>query len=318
MGIRGLLILAMVLTSFVPMADASTAFNGEVLVAPPPPNWSGGIVEKNGDSTLQTWRRTFELPDGVQERITIRRSPLPDTPDINVVADTVTARHGPDCNILNETKRTTRKAKIGDVMSFSLTCKLKSGKSEPSRDLFVRARVLVGEFNQYVIERIWIGDIKSPTSPVNSPRTRASWQKFFMSSSVCNTLVSACSEERARNIHAHERFKKMRALPVVARPVMPAKDIETVATRLGQLAGRAQACGEDISPLNSKIGRMFAYVSENDQISSAAERTYNIARRATQATQAELPRDKCGEILRAFRSHPSRVGVFHKYVQRFL
>lgn len=318
MGIRELSIASALMGSFLLATPVNAAFDGEVLVAPPPPNWSGGIEQDDGDSTLRTWRRTFELPEGVRETITIRRTPLPETPDINALADTVVTRHAMRCGEVNETKRTTRKATIGSVLSFTLTCKLKPEGSTNPRDLFVRARVLVGEFNQYVIERVWIGDIKLPTSPINSPRIRASWQTFFMSTSVCNTLVSDCDEDRARNIHAHERFKKMRALPVVARPVMPAKDIETVATRLGQLTGRAEACGEDISPLTGKIGRMFAHVSENDQISSDAVTKFNAARRTTRAAQAKLSNDKCGEILRTFRSHPSRVGVFHKYVQRFL
>lgn len=298
--------------------DVSASFNGEVLVAPPPPNWSGGIVEQTTDGTLQVWRRTFNNSNGVTETISIRRSALPESPDVQVLADSVKKRISDSCQTFTETKRTPVTAKIGSALSFTLTCKPKSAAKQSTHDLFVRVRVMTGEFNQYVIERAWRGDIKQPTSPANSPRTRASWQAFFSSSSICNTLVSDCSDERARDIHAHERFKKMRALPAVARSVMPAGEIAKVAKGLGELTGRADACGEDISPLTSKIDRMFAYISENDQISSAAVDTFNATRKSTLAAQGNLPREQCGEILRTFRSHPSRVGVFHKYAQRFL
>lgn len=318
MIIRSVFFASVLSASILVASDARAAFNGEVLVAPPPPNWSGGIVEQTADGTLQVWRRTFGNPQGVTETISIRRSALPDNPDVQALADSVSTRITQNCQSHNETKRTPIKAQIGTALSFILTCKPKSAGPNSKQDIYVRARVMIGEFNQYVIERTWRGDIKQPTSPLNSPKTRAAWQSFFSSSSICNTLLSACSEESARNIHAHERFKKMRALPVVVRSVMPAVDIATVAQGLGELTGRANACGEDISPLISKIDRMFAYISENDQISSAAVKTFDEVRKRTSTEQGNLPHEKCGEILRTFRSHPSRVGVFHKYVQRFL
>lgn len=297
-------------------ADAS--FNGEVLIAPPPPNWSGGIVQQIESGSLQAWRRTFDDASNAIETITVRRSELPEKPDIADLADSVTARLSSECRKFSETKRTPVRSKIGTALSYSVTCKPKQTGEDTPKDIFTRVRVLQGEFNQYVIERTWRGDIKQPTSPLNSPRTKAAWQAFFKSTSVCNTLLADCSEDRARDVHAHERFKRMRALPVVARPVMPAKDIAKVARALGQLTGRAEACGEDITPLTGKIARMFAYISKNDQISSAAVKTFNLNREKTSVAQAKLKRDQCGEILRTFRSHPSRVGVFHKYVQRFL
>jgi len=298
--------------------NAFASFNGEVLVAPPPPNWSGGIVEHTPQGTLQVWRRTFSNANGVTEAISIRRFALPENPDVQALADSVKTRISKDCQTFNETKRTPISAKIGSALSFTIICKPKSAGKKSTHELFVRTRVMIGEFNQYVIERAWRGDLKQPTSPLNSPRTRASWQAFFSATSICNTLTSDCSDERARNIHAHERFTKMRALPVIERPVLPAVDIAKVAKGLGELTGRADACGEDITPLISKIDRMFAYISENDQISSAAVETFDAARKTTSTAQGKLPREQCGEILRTFRSHPSRVGVFHKYAQRFL
>ncbi len=297
---------------------SSASFNGEVLVAPPPPNWSGGIVEQTPHGTLQVWRRTFNNADGVRETISIRRSTLPENPDVQELANSVTIRITQGCKSYNETQRIPIKAKIGSTLSFTLTCKSKPTGKKSKQDLFVRTQVMVGEFNQYVIERAWHGDIKQPMSPLNSPRTRASWQAFFNASSICNTLVSDCSEERARDIHAHERFKKMRPLPATIRTVMDASEIDIVAKKLGQLTGRAQACGEDISALTGKIDRMFAHVSKNDQISSAAVKIFHETRETTSAAQGQLPSEQCGEILRTFRSHPSRVGVFHKYAQRFL
>lgn len=313
-------ILCAAITSAIALfgTGASAAFNGEVLVAPPPPNWSGGIVEQTPHGTLQIWRRTFDNADGVTETISIRRSALPESPDVDALADSAKARITQGCKSFSETQRRPIKAKIGSTLSFTLTCKSKPTGKKSKQDIFVRAQVMTGEFNQYVLERAWRGDIKQPTSPLNSPRTKASWQKFFSVSGICNTLVSDCSEERARDIHAHERFKKMRSLPAVARPVMDASDIAIVAMKLGQLTGRAQACGEDISALSGKIDRMFAYIAKNDQISSAAVKTFIEARDTTNSEQGELPREQCGEILRTFRSHPSRVGVFHKYAQRFL
>lgn len=318
MIIRSVFLASAFSASVLIASQAFAAFNGEVLVAPPPPNWSGGIVEQTSDGTLQVWRRTFGNAQGVTETISIRRSALPDNPDIQELANSVSARISQNCQSLNETKRSPVKAQIGTALSFILTCKPKSAGQNSKQDIYVRTRVMIGEFNQYVIERTWRGDIKLPTSPLNSPKTRAAWQSFFGSSSICNTLISECSEERARNIHAHERFKKMRALPVVARSIMPASDIAMVAQGLGELTGRASACGEDISALTGKIGRMFAYISENDQISSDAVKTFNQARQRTSAEQSTQSSEKCGEILRTFRSHPSRVGVFHKYAQRFL
>lgn len=318
MIIRSATIASIAFASAMIASQTTASFNGEVLVAPPPPNWSGGIVEQKSDGTLQVWRRTFNNKDGVSEAISVRRSDLPDTPDIQALANAVSARLAESCQKLNETERKPVKAKIGNAISFTATCRLKSTDKNSKQSLYVRARVMTGEFNQYTIERTWRGDLKQPTSPLNSPKTRASWQAFFSSSSICNTLVSDCSEERARNIHAHERFKKMRSLPVSVRSVMTDTDISIVASKLGKLTGRAQACGEDISPLTGKIDRMFAYVSKNDQISSTAVEIFNKAREATNAQQAGLPNEQCGEILRTFRLHPSRVGVFHKYAQRFL
>lgn len=318
MFIRPFIIASVISAAVFVTSNASAAFNGEVLVAPPPPNWSGGALSETKDGTLQTWRRAFNSHDSIAESISIRRSALPDNPDINALANTVAVRVGAICENYNETARKPLKTKIGSALSFIITCKPSSAGPQSKQRLYIRTRVMLGEFNQYVVERAWRGDIQQPTSPINSPKTRASWQAFFGATSICNTLISECSEERARNIHAHERFKKMRALPEVIRPVMDATDIQIVASKFGQLTGRAQACGEDITPLTSKIGRMFAHVSPNDQVSSIAVATFNSARETTYTHQTSLPREQCGEILRTFRSHPSRVGVFHNYAQRFL
>jgi hypothetical protein len=315
---RPIIFASVISTAVFVTSNASAEFNGEVLIAPPPPNWSGGAISETKDGTLQTWRRTFNSRDGVSETISIRRSALPDNPDIDALADTVSVRVGAICENYNETARKPLKTKIGSALSFIITCKPSSVGPKSKQRLYIRARVMLGEFNQYVVERTWRGDIQQPTSPINSPKTRASWQAFFRATSVCNTLISECSEERARNVHAHERFKNMRALPEVIRPIMEATDIQIVASKFGQLTGRAQACGEDITPLTSKVGRMFAHVSPNDQVSSVAVATFNSARETTYTQQTSLPREQCGEILRTFRSHPSRVGVFHNYAQRFL
>jgi hypothetical protein len=50
------LIVSALVTSTV-VADPD--FNGEVLIAPPPPNWSGGTPEAANNTLQRVWKRGF-------------------------------------------------------------------------------------------------------------------------------------------------------------------------------------------------------------------------------------------------------------------
>lgn len=308
------LILSALATS---TAVADTAFNGEVLIAPPPPNWSGGTPETANNTLRRVWKRGFLNQNGVKEQIAVSRSNKDDTVTATALARAVLLAITKPCVEKTVTKITSEAKTIGVVASFTAQCDGLTD-SETADALFASAKVYVGEYNTYTVERTWIGNKSDPTSPVNSPRTGEQWIAYFSRISVCNTLQSACNVAEAEIIHAHPRFKTMRPIPISARPILVQNNALKAARALGKLTGQADACGEDITPLTSKIGRMFAHVTANDRDSTAAVAAFDTSRAISKKTQAKRKRETCGPVLREFRQHPSRVGAFHRYIERFI
>lgn len=296
---------------------ADSSFNGEVLVAPPPANWSGGTPETTNNSFRRVWKRGFLTQSGVREQIVVSRRDKDETITATALARTVATAITEVCIDKKVTKIVRESGKIGVVASFTAQCDgLK--ETDTANALFANAKVFIGEFNAYIVERTWVGDKADPTSPANSPRTGTQWANYFARISVCNTLQSACNPAQAEIIHAHPRFKTMRALPVSAKPVVAQENALKAARALGKLTGQADACGEDITPLTSKIARMFAHVTANDRDSTAAVAAFETAMGISAKAQAKRKRETCGPVLREFRQHPSRVGAFHRYIERFI
>ncbi len=318
MRIQNLIGAALVVSALA--ANSVTAdpnFNGEVLVAPPPANWSGGTPETVNNAYRRVWKRGFLTQSGVREQIVISRRDKDAAITATALARTVADALTKSCVQKTVTKITREAVKIGVVASFTAQCDGLTD-TDTANAMFANARVYVGEFNTYIVERTWVGEKADPTSPLNSPRTGEQWAAYFSRISVCNTLQSACNPAEAEIVHAHPRFKTMRAIPVSARPIVAQKNAIKAARALGKLTGQADACGEDITPLTSKIGRMFAHVTANDRDSTAAVAAFDTAREISAKAQAKRKRETCGPVLREFRQHPSRVGAFHRYIERFI
>ncbi len=296
---------------------AQAPFNGEVLIAPPPPNWTGGAPEKTETGIRREWRRSFLTQGGVVERVVITRSENQKDRVAQLAAQDLAKAMTAGCAKpkISEIKR--EKAAIGTTASFTARCT--AVKDTPADTaLFAMGKVFIGDFYTYAVRRVWTGHKDDPGSPANSPRTGEQWAAFFARITVCNTLTSPCDSAQAEIVHAHPRFTTMRALPVVTRPVMAPADALKAARRIGDLTGRAEACGEDVEPLLGKIDRMFAHISENDQDSSRAVKAFGTAREKGLKAQDAKAKASCGEVLRTFRQHPSRVGAFYRYAQEFL
>lgn len=299
----------------VSMADPD--FNGEVLLAPPPPNWTGGTPETVEGEYRRIWKRDFLLESGVVEHVIVSRRQKQKDVTASAIARTLADSITKNCikKTVSKIKRDTKE--IGIVASFTAQCDGLTNRDDMNA-LFAMANVYAGEFNNYVVERLWMGNSADPGSPANSPRTGEQWATFFARISICNTLESTCNPAQAEIVHAHPRFTTMRALPVSARPVVPQKDLLKAAKAIGQLTGRAEACGEDTTPLTSKIDRMFARVTENDRDSSSALAAFKAAKAISAKAQAKRKESTCGPVRRDFRQHPSRVSAFYRYVSRFI
>ena len=318
MNINFLTIAALTVSALVTSTVAADPdFNGEVLIAPPPPNWSGGTPEAANNTLRRVWKRGFLNENGVVEQIAISRSYKEDTITATALARAVSVAITKPCVEKTVTKITHETKTVGVVASFTAQCDGLTN-SETADTMFVTAKVYFGEYNTYTVERSWIGNKTDPTSPINSPRTGEQWLAYFSRISVCNTLQSACDVAEAEIIHAHPRYKTMRAIPASAKPIVSQKNALKAARALGQLTGKADSCGEDITPLTSKIGRMFAHVTANDRDSTAAVAAFDTARAISAKAQAKRKRENCGPVLREFRKHPSRVGAFHRYSERFI
>ena len=305
------------LTCLTGPAAAQSAFNGEVLVAPPPPNWTGGAPEKTEKGLRREWRRNFLIEGGVVERIVITRSENQKDRVAQLAAREVTKDMTAKCAKPTISKIERTKAAIGTKASFTAQCSTIKD-TPPGTALYAMGTVYIGDFYTYTVRRIWQGHKDDPGSPANSPRTGEQWAAYFARIAVCNTLTDTCNPAQAEIIHADPRFKTMRALPVSAKPVVPLADAMKAAGAFGTLTGRAEGCGEDVAPLTSKIQRMFNYVTVNDQDAAKALKAFKAAQARGIKLQETKSKETCGQILRDFRQHPSRVGAFHRYIERFL
>lgn len=295
----------------------SAAFNGELLVAPPPPNWSGGALEPTKAGTRRLWRRVPQDPTDPIERVVITQRVRPEKPDINASAKTITDTVGALCADKEISDVTLGSDPEIPTATVSLRCTAVIG-SPPGTILYAVIKIFIGEFNVYSARRVWIGNGKNTGGPENSPKTADAWDKYFARIFVCNTLSNDCDPAKAEIVHADPRFKTMRALPVAVRPVMPQQSVLKAASGFGELTGRAESCGEDVSQLTGKIGRMFDYVTANDKDSLSALTLFESSRGKGVTAQDKLNKDSCGQVLRDFRQHPSRASTFYHYIARFI
>jgi len=291
-------------------APVSAEFNGEVLIAPPPPNWTGGAEEKHDTGIRRTWERPGTSS---VERITLTQLTGISGADAGPTAQMTSYTALGGCAVPSISDPIEVPSEIGQAASVTATCKY----GGEGAGIFTVTYVYVGEFNTYTIVRAWYGDPNDPTSPAISPRAAEDWQTYFERTAVCNTLTSPCDVDAALLTHAHPRFTTMRDYEVAAAPVLDQEDLLRGAKGLGDLTGRAAACGEDVSSLSSKIDRMFEHVTANDRDAFDAVSVFGKARHAAEQQQAALSREGCGEILRNFRQHPSRVGAFPRYIEGF-
>ncbi|MEX0694419.1 MAG: hypothetical protein WD075_08260 [Rhodospirillales bacterium] len=312
-----LVFLPVVLALVIARADARADFNGEVLVAPPPPNWSGGMPVPVKDGVRRTWKRTFLISGGGTEQVIVTRLVKQGNAVAKIAAQQLSTTLTADCLKKTVSEFVTGKAQIGTTASFTTQCSsIKDAPAETT--LFTMSKIYIGEFNTFSVSRIWRGHREDPGSPANSPRTGEQWAQYFARIAVCNTLTDNCSMAEAEIVHADPRFRTMRALPVSIKPVVPLANLMKAAEGFGDLSGRAEICGEDISPLTLKISRMFEYVAANDQESSKALAAYRSAKARGATDQEKQSKDSCGLVLREFRQHPTRVAAFPRYIERFL
>lgn len=294
------------------VSSASADFNGEVLVAPTPPSWTGGNEETTDSGVQRTWQRPDPAETGVVETVTVTRF----TANTETTAAAIAAKFGRaalgTCAKPVVADAVPEPADIGVAASVTATCTDRDGVGA-----FTVAHAYIGDFNSYAVVRAWLGNPSDPSSPANSPRSAEDWQTYFSRISVCNTLTDACDPAAAVVVHAHPRFLTMRELHISEAPVLPQADLMRGAKALGALTGRAADCGEDVSPLVSKIDRMFAHVTANDRDAFDLVAVFKTAKTQGQQSQTTAPRDSCGEILRRFRLHPSRVGAFPRYIEEF-
>ena len=312
-----MVILPAVLSLVITTAEARADFNGEVLIAPPPPNWSGGMPVPIKDGVRRIWKRTFLITGGGSEQIMVTRLVKQGNAVAKIVAQQLSTTLTTDCLKKTVSEFSTGKAQVGTTASFTAQCS--SIKDAPvETTLFTMSKIYIGEFNTFSVSRIWRGHRDDPGSPANSPRTGDQWTQYFARNYVCNTLTDKCSMAEAEIVHADPRFKTMRALPVSIKPIIPLNNLLKAAQGFGDLTGRAEICGEDISPLTLKIGRMFEYVAANDQESSKALAQFKTAKAKSATDQEKKPKESCGQVLRDFRQRPTRVAAFPRYIERFL
>ena len=297
---------------FAAAPSAGATFDGEVLVAPPPANWMGGTLERTDTGSRRIWQRNVAAPGTAQESITLSRFDDITEPAPSARAAAIGRELTAECAKPIVSQVTLEGAEIGAVASVTSTCEEDGGAT-----LFSVAKAYLGEFNSYAVVRTWRGDPRDPGNPANSPKTAASWLAFFDRISVCNALTAPCDTARAEIIHADPRFEQMRALHISEATVLPQDDVLKAARGLGELTGRAEQCGEDVSPLVSKIDRMFESVTGNDTDSNAAAQLFRVTQQRGNTLQQGRDHDTCGPVLRDFRQHPSRVGAFARYIEQF-
>ena len=305
---------ALAASAFCVTAQAAD-FTGEVLVAPPPPNWDGGTPVTSDAGVTQSWKRLQIAGSTASEVVSIRTIADTGTPPVARIKAAV-----PDmakgCVERAVAPIQREKANIGTLASITVSCK-KLTDAPDGTTLFAMGRTYVGEFNSYVVTRTWTGGRIDPGSPANSPRTAAQWLRFFDRIAVCNTLRASCDPADAAMIHAAPRFTTMRDAPVQSRPEVSIENVMTAATLFGELTGRAEACGEDTTAIKGKIARMFAYITTNDAAANDAVLRFEQTLGVSAKQQATRPQDTCGQILVDFRAHPTRVSAFPRYIERF-
>ena len=309
--IAALVLMFSVLSSSVRAAE----FTGEVLVAPPPPNWDGGTPITSEAGVTRSWKRFQVAGSTASEIVSILTIAEVGTPPVTRIKTAV-----PDmakgCVERSVAPIQREKANIGTLASVTVSCK-KLADAPAGSTRFAMGRAYVGEFNSYIVTRIWAGGRVDPGSPANSPRTAAQWLRFFDRIAICNTLRASCDPADAAMIHADPRFTTMRDAPVQSRPEVAIENVMKAATRFGELTGRAEACGENTTAIKGKIARMFAYVTTNDAAANDAVLRFKQTLGVSAKQQSTRPKDTCGQILVDFRAHPTRVSAFPRYIERF-
>ncbi len=304
----GLSVFAMSMLSIGPLAASD--FDGEVLIAPPPPNWIGGSPSSTeGGDIERAWRRPGTSDADALERVVISRTANADDADARAIVRRWQQDFTAPCETSEQTEIDGIVASIGNASVASAICGMPDG-----RTTYARAMVLAGEFHTYQVVRSWAGDAGNPGNPRDSQRLARAWDTYFSRISVCNTLADVCDADHAASVHAHPRFKEMRQLQAAERPVLGVSQVLQGANAFGRITGRAEACGEDVTPLLLRVGRMFDYVTANDAESTAAQSRFEMAREDSKRASGDLPAEVCGEVRRQFREHPSRVQGFARYI----
>lgn len=287
----------------------ATEFHGEVLIAPPPPNWTGGTPLQTPNGLSRVWRRDGNGPDGTTERVTILHGLENTSTDPSARVERWVDSFTASCTATDTSTVTLIQTPLGPTAQATAVCEDDTGQTRHGRIM-----VLVGEFSSYRVTRTWSGPKGNPGNPRDSEKVVQIWNDYFGRISLCNTLTDACDPATAAAVHAHPRFKEMRPQDTTERPILPADQVQRGAEVFGTLTGQAAACGEDVNPLLIKIGRMFAHVSANDAEASIANRKFETARLSATAPAGALRAEICGEIRRQFREHPSRIQGFGRYI----
>ena len=309
-----------VVTFFAPLIVFAD-FNGEILLAPPPPNWTPGKNSKNSHTIMQTWVRNFPKNRNWNEEIVIYHFPKRKNDD----PETWAHKRG---NLLETNCEKTKRKETGNIDESGyrhafiqvLCLNPKSGVPQSSQKkwdaIFTTAKIISGQYNRFEISRRWLGNSSDPRLPINSPKILARWESYFQLLKVCNTLFENC-EKRPESRYSNSRFQLMRPLKQTQQNFHKQEQLLVGLKKLGILSGKAEVCGEDISTLLMKIERMISNVTPNEKTSSEATAVFHAAHQETRTTQSNFNPEDCGEARRRFRAHPTRINSFYTFIESF-
>ena len=296
-------------------------YDGEVLVANPPPNWAPEPTFQHPKIKTGRWVRRFPKHRNWKEEVIFRYIPNRENDDPQLWAKKLAQQLETNCETVERKETgninsTDYSHAFVQVLCLNKETVSNKNNSKAWNTIFTTVKIISGNFNRYEISRRWHGSYDSPQSPYNSPKILARWALFFDSIRVCNTLFESC-DGHITSTFSNAKFKNMRVLKETKQSVHNYDDLVIGLKKLGHLTGNAESCGEDTSSLLSKINRMIDSVTENEKLSTDASAIFHSNHRESRAIQVENNAEDCGEARRRFRGHPTRIKAFHKFISGF-
>jgi hypothetical protein len=313
--LSSLVFFAVTLAGF--FAPSARAFDGEVLLAPPPPNWTSSIHQSDNFGQVRVWRPPLQGVDLPAEKIMIVKVRENGPKTVRGLLQFYAQDLYTDCQAPEFSSIQPMEAAIGIAAQMTVDCAMDQGLM-PQTVRHTRIAGFIGEFASYAVARTWTGHINDPTSPLQSETTSTIWTSYFEQLSVCNTLSDACDRSTTVRIHADPKFTTLRDAPVTSRPTLPLDDVMTAAINMGDITAKATACGEDTSLFLRRLPKMFEYVLGSEIEARAAMAAFDTIRTQRLGSSDASNAANCDDIRQAFRAHPSRAQSFAPYIQSLL